>query len=740
MANRNNRNIQVEDFRLKATPTLGTGAVARPDGSDTATTARALGGIAEATGQWADRAAAREGKAAGDVAGNDPNFRPSGLPTIRGQAMDEAGTSTYLNNLDAKLRQSMTAAYQEHQNDPTALNAAFGAIKAQMADPEKGDVWPELAGQFNGQFERLRLPFQIKALDNFQGIQRDAARATAVMAQSAGETVREQAIRAAPTSEATRQAVEATLAEDDVRDQRLVKSEALTAEQAAKSRIKRRQDAEVTIVDGTADALPSAEAVATYRETFRKEFTGGKTKFDADGYERADALLAQKEQQLRARGNQGRETLQRELRRVADQYADGVPSSPDQVAALKQKAATVTGGDELVADFDRRIVIGGLVRTRTPAQLDAMADATLASARADKRGLTSDEGERVQFLRSKAEEKRKALATDPLAHARQHGLVEAPPLAIPDRETGEAVANQMPARIAAARAASSVQGGETRYLTADDKRELKSVFDRGGERALQAVQGLVRGAGADAPAILREIGGEAPELAKVGDLIVGGGPGAETAAREITRALDLRRMTGEGAKGASVPTLPKTAPALMQKEFGGAYLNSPTAQAQLMAGAKAIYESRAFGRISDPNSSEAETLYQESLRAAAGEGKQGDVSYGGVTKYKPGWWTGYHVAIPANVQTDRFRDVVGAIRDDDLGGATDPAGKPITARDVRGAIPVRVKGGYAFSLDDPKDANPRFLGKPGAPLILNFEQLAPELRKRVPGAFLGGDK
>ncbi|WP_163564749.1 hypothetical protein, partial [Klebsiella pneumoniae] len=82
--------------------------------------------------------------------------------------------------------------------------------------------------------------------------------------------------------------------------------------------------------------------------------------------------------------------------------------------------------------------------------------------------------------------------------------------------------------------------------------------------------------------------------------------------------------------------------------------------------------------------------------------------YGGVASYRPGYLWNYKVAIPPNVRADRFRDVMGAIRDEDLGGATDPNGKPISARDVRGAIPVRVRGGYAFSLDDPKEPNPRF--------------------------------
>ncbi len=57
----------------------------------------------------------------------------------------------------------------------------------------------------------------------------------------------------------------------------------------------------------------------------------------------------------------------------------------------------------------------------------------------------------------------------------------------------------------------------------------------------------------------------------------------------------------------------------------------------------------------------------------------------------------------------------GAIRDEDLRRRTDPAGKAIRARDLPPRHPVRVKGGYAFSLDDPAEENPRFLGSRARP-------------------------
>ncbi|WP_163277982.1 hypothetical protein, partial [Klebsiella aerogenes] len=74
----------------------------------------------------------------GEIAGMDPAWRPSGSTTIRGAAADEAGQTSYFNNLDAKLRTSMTDLFQQHQNDPAALKSALDGLKASMTDPAKG--------------------------------------------------------------------------------------------------------------------------------------------------------------------------------------------------------------------------------------------------------------------------------------------------------------------------------------------------------------------------------------------------------------------------------------------------------------------------------------------------------------------------------------------------------------------------------------------------------------------------
>lgn len=741
MPNRQSRSVPTGEFNPKPAIADGLAAIARPDGSDARRVASAAGGLADKAGDIADRMARVEGKREGEVSGNDTSWRPSGSSTIRGAAADEAGMATYLNNLDARTRSGMTEIFQEHQNDPAALKTKLDEFKAKL---QSDDVFPDIAGHFNSSFERMRLPFAVKAMDNQQGRQRDEQRAAIVNANSASATYREQASRAAPNAPETRNAVEESLARDDAADTQAVRSEAITAEQAATRRIKRRRDAELNLVQGKGDTLGTADEVAAYRRDLTKQFTEGKTKLDDDGHARAEAYLETREQKLRAGRLQGVTTIASTMDQMVRQAAEGVPVSTAQREAIREQATGLKdkAGKDLVDDFDKRMMIVGMARNRSPAELDQMADLIVQRARERpeaERGLTTVEKTQLDLVRDIAKQKRNALATDPVAEARKQGLVDAPPLVVPTEKVETQVAAQIAARVAAAKTAAQVQPGQSgvRYLTEDDKQLARAVGAEGGDRALGVVRGIVTGAGADAPAILREIGGDMPELAAAGDLLVTGGPGADRTAREIAKALELRKV-----EGGKLPALPNNAPQLLADELGTAFPASR--QIQVQASAKAIYEARAFGKGIDPKSTPGQELYRDALRAAAGQGKVGDDTYGGVARYKaPGWWfSGPKVAVPANVKSERFRDVVGAIRTEDLGGATDADGKPITAATIKSAYPVRVRGGYMFTLDDPGSERPRLVGgQDGKPLVLDLEgALAPELQKRVPGAYLGGGK
>lgn len=77
-----------------------------------------------------------------------------------------------------------------------------------------------------------------------------------------------------------------------------------------------------------------------------------------------------------------------------------------------------------------------------------------------------------------------------------------------------------------------------------------------------------------------------------------------------------------------------------------------------------------------------------------------------------------------------------ALTDADVGSVKAKNGRTWTARDFQKAMPVAVKGGYAFALGDVGGSAPMFIAdEMGNPVVLDLEGLRPALEPRVPGAF-----
>jgi hypothetical protein len=113
-----------------------------------------------------------------------------------------------------------------------------------------------------------------------------------------------------------------------------------------------------------------------------------------------------------------------------------------------------------------------------------------------------------------------------------------------------------------------------------------------------------------------------------------------------------------------------------------------------------------------------------------------------VASYKPGFWSSTKVPVPANVRADSFRDVIRSITDEDLKSLPVPPqsvdGGSYRARDIAGATPVWVRGGYRFAMGDPLSSDPKFIrGADGNPFVLPFDKIS-QLGIRVPGAIRGG--
>ncbi|OKO68417.1 hypothetical protein AC629_42130 [Bradyrhizobium sp. NAS80.1] len=710
--------------------------VSRPDGSFEAEMAAATGKLANSFGAMADDAAKAEGEAAGKVAGLDPHYRPDGSLTIRGKAFNDAATKTYENNLDAMLRNDMQATFEANRNSPGGLKKAFDNLYRSYTGPD-GHVFDGIRGDFNAQFARLRLPYENKALSNFESDTHDQQRASLADNLTATQTNAARMAAADPNNPVTAKNIGIELDRGDRLIDAQVESEAITAEAGAKLKIKMRNDVMQSAALAQAATLKTPEAIAAYRENTRKKFASGDFKgLTADGYASLDASLQALEKSVRTQGNAEVTQLGKNIEDYVDRAASGLATPPDEWTRFATSpAAQSPKGQQLLNVGEAKVKIATAMSSMSVDDAGRLVAGLRTEA--NKGGANAPTAEIIQFAEGQLDKQRKAINTDQLGYAAQKRLI--PAVAPIDFTSGDAItiAAQFRDRSAQARAVASSLSRAPQFLRPEETDRLKEIVDKGGPQALALAGAIVKGADSDAPAILREISPDAPLLAQAGNIIANGGSVA--AARDAFNAAKIKQETGKD--------LPAVAPSLAGKAvrdtFGSAFALQGDDGGRIRATADAITKSRLFSGSIDPKSSEADTIYRRALQEAAGASFVGGVQYGGVTDYKPGYWTSYKVPVPSGMRADRFRDVVRSLRDDDLAALPVPPqapdGKAYSARDVAGAIPIAVRGGYRFALGDPSSNDPQYIrGADGAPFVLPFAALN-TVAPRVSGSLLGGN-
>jgi hypothetical protein len=272
------------DFNPQGLLPEGLLPVSRPDGSFESEMANATNRLANTFGGMADEAAKAEGKAAGTIAGLDPHYRPDGSLTIRGQAFNDAATKTYENNLDAMLRNDMQATFEINKNDPAALKKAIDSLYQRYTGPD-GHVFDSIRGEFNAQFARLRLPYENRALSNYEEGVHASSRASVIENTTATETNAARMAAADPNNPLTAKNIEIELQRHSKLIDDAVANDDITADAAAKLKIKTRDSVLSSAALAQAAALKTPEAIAAYRENARKKFAAGEFKgLTADGY------------------------------------------------------------------------------------------------------------------------------------------------------------------------------------------------------------------------------------------------------------------------------------------------------------------------------------------------------------------------------------------------------------------------------------------------------------------------
>jgi hypothetical protein len=429
----------------------------------------------------------------------------------------------------------------------------------------------------------------------------------------------------------------------------------------------------------------------------------------------------------------------------------GFPPNAENLGFLRSAVAQ-TRNPELADKQDKtELVAADLVQVRkmSPFQLE-QANADLERTMREKGGSPDAEAvweARQGFLK----EMRKGIAEDQLGWANRTGTVQIPPIQFgtPDA-TG-----QMTDRAARAEVVAQHYGTKPVYLQPNEREALGAAVAKGGADMVNVSRALVEGFGDRAPKVMEELSHSAPALAHVGALMQSGGnPGfamdvAEAAQMRADKEFKLPQWMNKPSDQILAAQSART-----RDVYGSAYALLPDGGRAAQQAAQDAFFTRAVRHGYDPALGEGRALpgvagsgpstkaYDQALQESAGAKFIEGTQYGGVATYSSKGmfpWSGSNkVAVPGNIRADKFPDVIRAITDDDLQrkiGVSPQGG----VRDIQAATPIRVKGGYAFAQGDPTSDNPKFIQNVmGKPFVLNLDSLEPDLRKRVPGAFLGG--
>ena len=741
MPNKFGRAIAVADYNPHAILPDGLAPVARPDGSADLELAAGTGKLANTFNAIADEAATSEGKAAGNIAGNDPSFRPTGNVTLRGKAYDDAGVKSYVDRLDAQVRTDIQTTYEANKDDPAALRKAFDKLQSNTLQK---DVFPEIQASYQASFARLRMPYQNKALTDLQDRQKDEGKADLIDNITSSQTNVARAAAADPAGVGTSQVVATELTRMDALIDGAVENKSITAAAGAQLKIKNRNDVTTGAAVSVAQSLKTAEEVAAYREKTRVAFADGKFKnLSGDGYTDLDAKLEQVQKAKRTETNAGETLLSKNVGDYVQRAADGFPVSPDEWTRFASSdAAKTPKGEAILTVGQAKLTIANVLRNRSVEDGELMVS-RMRSELARDGSTSASQAEIFQFAQKYVKDQRTALNTDQLGLAQQKQLIPAvSPVDFQgfakstDEKSAAALALQFRDRTAQARAVGTEMSRAPQFLRPEEKDRLKEIVDQGGPKALALAGAIVKGADQDAPAILREISNDAPLLAQAGNIIASGG--SLSAARDAFDAARMKAATGKELQAVS-PTVTQKA---VRDTFGTAFSMQGEDGGRIRTTADAIARTRIERGGVDPKSSEAEKIYTRALQESAGATFVDGVQYGGVANYKPGYFSNYKVPVPGGVRADAFRDVIRSIRDDDLKTLPVPpvssAGVAYSAQDIAGGVPIAVRGGYRFALGDPSSNDPKYIrGADGNPFVLPFDALEPTLRNRIPKAFLG---
>lgn len=652
--------------------------------------------------------------------GRAGTWRPSGRDTVYGRAYDVAGTRTYLEMADLAMVENQRAIYEQYKDDPAMLEKALGeGLEADLRDNVLEEIAPEYTIAYRKRSasvlskaraeheERLQQQNRVDFLGRVEGLENRKS---------------QQLTGLDPNDPAAASDLADLQSSIDAHWDSAVARGIIDLDDAEKFKRSSRSEMTVGFYVRQASKL-GADDIKAMRSDMTKDYSEGALEgVTADDWAKIDQGLAAAETARRTQDQKADADLTKRGEDIAKRVAQGLTVTPEDLARFQLDAGTAPRGREIVSSTLTRLRVSEGIRTMPIGQVEKNLKQLLGDD-----ATTAD----IDFARKTISQHRKDVATDPLGVAERFGVLplsEGLPL---DGDIDPAsVSAAFSERINAAKVAAGHFGTSPKFFRPGEAEQIEAAVKADPQRGLDIAAGLVDAAGQDADRVLRELGDVAPAVSQSGGLIAAGG--------NRQAAADLIAGYGKTPEGKDYGDMPNTKRLPEARKISGeALAYTPTEVNRLDQAAAAIARKRLYEAGIDPKKDDAREIYERAYQEAAGATFANGAQYGGFADYDRGWsYSPKKVLLPPTVRADKFEDLMGALTDADLGGVKAKNGQAWTARDFQRAMPVAVKGGFAFAAGDPAGSSPMFIvDENGNPIVLDLNDLRPVLEPRVPGAY-----
>ncbi|MGG7535355.1 lysozyme [Rhizobium sp. 12,4] len=649
--------------------------------------------------------------------GKAGGFRPRPGNSIYDRAYNVKGTNTYLQELELTMLQDQANVYDAYKDDPVQLEKAMGELlQAHMQD----HVFPEIAPEYQTAFQKQAFLKVQRAKDAFDDRKRAQDRMDYLGRVNTLEDQKSQALAGLDLNDENGATVLSNLQSSiDAHYDAGVARGIISPEEAETYKRKSRSEAVTGFYVGQAQKM-KADDIKAMRADMTRDYAAGELEgVTADDWDRIDKGLAAAESARRTQDGKADADLAKRGEDIAKRVARGLPVDPAEMSRFQMDASTAPKGKEIVASTLTRLKLAEAIRTLPIGEVDKALPSILGE------GATPED---YDFAKKAVADQRKDLQTDPIGVAERFGILPvSPSLPLDGDVDPDAVSGAFSERINQAQAAAKHFGVTPKYFRPGEAEQIQAAVIADPDKGLSIAAGLVDAAGANADRVLAELGPAAPAVSLSGGLVAAGG--------DPKAARDLIAGYGKSPDGKDYPDMPNTKRIpIAQTETGNALAFTPGEINRVDAAAAAIARKRLYDAGIDPKKDDAKEVYKRAYQEAAGATFVNNVQFGGFGDYDRGaWYRAVKVVVPPSIRADKFVDVVDSLTDADVGTVKGKNGKTWTAADYQKAIPVAVKGGYAFALGDPAGSSPMFIAdEKGNPVVLDIAGMRDKLQARVP--------